>query len=331
MQFKPFYNDWLDCSELFDYSKKPILQVDLPQDFFKNLKFDKDSIRSYRMNAARRTAESLGDNPALCLSGGIDSQCMLQAWQEADLKFEAYTLVFDDHLNWQDVSHAREFCKWRKIKLNEIPFNVVSFLTRENFDYGLKYKCASPHFNVHYKMFELLRDMGYTGVCCGGGYLMKNNSVWGENLTANQMNFINFSSISTYPAQGSFLSFDPELTWVLSLLANALNIDYQFKNPYKHVDQNDIDSMNKIRYESKVMAYKRAGFDIIEQDKKYTGFEYVKEYFAKRSGDGWEFERRFRHPLEKLILVSQHTPNVSLNQQHLQDIESILKTTDLAI
>ena len=52
-------------------------------------------------------------------------------------------------------------------------------------------------------------------------------------------------------------------------------------------------------YLQKVIGYKRIGFDIIQQDTKYTGFEKVKELIEEQSGDGWAFERKFRDPLAK--------------------------------
>jgi deoxycytidylate deaminase len=57
-------------------------------DFFENLKFDAQSLKQYRIDAARLCAETLGDKPALCLSGGIDSQAMVQSWHEAGLEFD---------------------------------------------------------------------------------------------------------------------------------------------------------------------------------------------------------------------------------------------------
>jgi hypothetical protein len=55
--------------------------------------------------------------------------------------------------------------------------------------------------------------------------------------------------------------------------------------------------VKKERYFQKVRSYQRAGFNIIPQETKYTGFELVKKYFENLTGDGWTFERKFRHPL----------------------------------
>ena len=39
----------------------------------------------------------------------------------------------------------------------------------------------------------------------------------------------------------------------------------------------------------------------MQQPTKYTGFEKVKELFEEKTGDGWAFEKQFRHPLSKLL------------------------------
>ena len=51
-----------------------------------------------------------------------------------------------------------------------------------------------------------------------------------------------------------------------------------------------------------------AGFNIIPQAAKFTGFEEVKEKIKDfDSGDGWAFEKRFRFPLR----LKNPTPNVN--------------------
>ena len=308
--FKPFYNDWIDCSSLFEltnYQKdKPcLINTNLSADFYKNLRFDAESLKSYRIDAVYKCAEMLGDNPALTFSGGIDSQCMLQAWKESGLNFKVYTLVFKNDLNIQDVTNARKYCKEQNIQLHEIELDVVNFLSRENYDYGIKYQSASPHYNVHYKMYDILANMNHTGVCSGGNSIVHSQNDYGVAFTKNTLNFINYFKISSFPCQGSFLSFTPEIAWSICLLSEDIGLDIDlFKNKssiFRNIDQTTKNNIDNRVYKIKTNGYIRMGFNIIPQDKKYTGFELVKKYFESLTGDPWEFERRFRHPLEKII------------------------------
>lgn len=316
MEFEFFHQNWLDYSEFFGKEKNAKFSINLDLDFFNRLEFTKESLKKYRINAAINAYHTLGDNPALCLSGGVDSQAMLQCWTEAKLPFKAYTLVFNNYLNAQDVASARYYCRKNKIELNEIPFNVVSFLTRENFNVAMKYNSESPHFNVHYQMFDILRDLGHTGVCSGGQAPMynRNNKKYGQNLSINALNFLNYYKVTKFPCQGSFLSYYPELSWAITLLTPFVNI---IKKEYYTTDYNTdslVDSKHT-RYQSKIKGYRNVGFDIIPQAQKYTGFELVKKHFEYITGDGWEFEKRFRFPLEKVIKHHDRTTELVVNDE----------------
>jgi len=290
-----FYNNWLDYEPLFQTNKNSSnfteLTVNLDRNFFENLKFDKQSLTEYKIEAAIYCQKTLGDNPALCISGGIDSQAMLNSFVEASLNFAAYTFVYNDDLNLHDVELARKYCTEHGIKLIEIPFDVVQFLSRENYDFGINYKSLSPHFNVHFKFCDILKNNGHSGVCFGGCTPYYNNFMWGDNFSKNNFTYITYSKLNQYPVQGSFLSYYPKLAWATAMLT-----------PYTFMDLDDIKEyrnyirVQNLRYACKVIGYSKVGFNIQESE-KYTGFEKVKEYYASFTNDGYEFEKRFRIPL----------------------------------
>lgn len=297
MPFKAFYNDWLDCSGMIAENGNPNI-VNLDKDFFLNLKFDDQSLKQYRIDAAVKCAETLGDNPALCLSGGIDSQAMVLCWQEAGIKFDMIIGVFKDGLNKHDSDHAKMFCNSNNILYKELEIDIVKLLARENYSISEKYKSYSPHFNVHYKMVEILAEQGYTGACFGGVTPFKRNDEYGYNFFDMPFHFLKVQKILPIPMQGSFLSFYPELTWAIGLQTKDINhqVDMVSSSRYQ---QNKIDFLNHLRYIEKTKAYLKSNLNIIPQENKYTGFELVKEYFSKKCKDGWAFERQFREPIAK--------------------------------
>lgn len=320
-QFKPVYNDWLNIYPIFEKANAlrfyDYLDVNLDIKFFQSLQFDYDSLQDYRKEAAIEASKMLGDRPALCFSGGVDSQYMLYAWKEARLQFDTYVLVFDDDLNDQDVSHARNYCRELGIELKEIPIDIARFLTRENYDYGMKYDSASPHFNTHYKLFNILKDMGYTGVCCGGNTPTRilNKNQWGTNYVRNVWNFINYTKVEQFPCIGDFLSFHPKLTWALALLTAG-----QYNTELFDVYFNEESYKNAaIRYAEKVTSYRKTGVKILEQVQKFTGFEKVKIHFEKKTGDGWAFEKLFRTPFRDTLMHTTATP-VFRFQDGVQDV-----------
>ncbi|MBY0420212.1 MAG: hypothetical protein K2W88_19350, partial [Pararheinheimera sp.] len=48
---------------------------------------------------------------SLCLSGGMDSECMLMAYMAAGVKFEVAIMRFKDGLNAHDIESAEVFCR----------------------------------------------------------------------------------------------------------------------------------------------------------------------------------------------------------------------------
>jgi len=295
MQFKPFYNDWLDCSGMIAETGE-LNVVTLDKSFFENLKFDEENLKKYRTEAAIRCDETLGDNPALLLSGGVDSQAMVLCWHEAGLKFDVIIGVFKDDLNKQDSDHAKLFCETYNIPFKELKIDIVALLHRENYDIAERYRSYSPHFNVHYKIVEILAEQGYTGACFGGMTPFKRNGSYGQNFMGAPFHFLKIQDKLPIPMQGSFLSFSPELTWSIGLMCKDV-VHEGGRDILYTPSQEELDILNGLRYKEKTESYRRTGLKVIPQEQKFTGFELVKERYAKKYNDGWTFENLFRHKL----------------------------------
>ena len=319
LPFKCFHNDWLDVSGMMMRTGRHH-KLNLDYSFFDNIRFDDVSLKQYRIDAAKLCAESLGNKPALCFSGGVDSQAMIMAWREANLNADIFILRFDNDLNSQDYNHAIEFCKKIGIDYNVINIDITNFLSRENYNIGIKYKSASPHFNVHYKLVEILRDRGYTGVCFGGQAPNKNFNTWGKNFEKNPLNFVRIQDVFEIPVQGSFLSYYPQLAWAITLLTESFDED---QKPENTRTEKDFTRLINIRYPLKVLGYQRAGFPVIPQETKFTGFELVKKYFENLTGDGWTFEKRFRFPLAKLFDTDFKSYQIEVDEVISNKLESI--------
>lgn len=277
------------------------MPVHLDIDFFNDLSFTNDDLKQYRIEAAVQTAASIGPKLALAFSGGVDSQCMVQCFVEAKIDFDLFILRFKNCLNMQDVSHAIAYCEKNDLSYKIIDIDVLNFLSIFNYEYATRYQSASPHFNVHYKLFDMIMKEGYDGVVAGGNtplYTSSFNS-WGIGYNRNAQNYINYSNISGFKCQGNFLSYYPKLTWAISLLTPPVT-DY---NPARsNFTMQERQYWEDYRYLQKLRGYKRAGFNVIPQSQKYTGFELVKRHLEEKTGDGWSFEKLYRHPIEKLLI-----------------------------
>ncbi len=319
LPFESFYNNWLDISGMIGANGSDH-KINLDSSFFEELCFDKDSLKNYRIEAATTCAKMLGNKPALCLSGGVDSQAMVLAWKESNLFYDTYILKFNNELNKQDYEHGINFCRVNDIPFHIIDFDVVTFLSRDNYNLGVRYRSGSPHFNVHYRLVEILRDRGHTGVCFGGLTPTKNLNDWGKNFDKNAFHFVSIQDIFEIPVQGSFLSFYPKLSWAITLLTKSLDEIHEVENSRT---AQEFLKLIDIRYPLKVNGYENAGFNVIPQSTKYTGFELVKKYYEEITGDGWAFEKRFRYPLAKMFNTDYHTYKFNLSDSQRNILESI--------
>lgn len=313
---KPFYNNWVDVKNLWSRSTGAYTHnVNLDLDFFNSLQLDESSLKKYRISAVERVFETYGNNIALALSGGIDSQSMLQCFVEANADFKLYTCKFNDDLNIHDVEYARFIAKMYNVPLIEIEFNVINFLIKHNYEVGLKYESFSPHFNVHFKFFDILFDLGHKGVCAGGSVIDRIDDDYGSNFDRSPFSFIKYSEISQRNCLGSFLSYSPELVWAISLLSKPLNMS--FENVFSSMEVRD--KLTMLKYKNKVEGYLRAGLNVVRQKQKFTGFEKVKNYFAELTGNGWEFEQRFRNPLQDLFFINRVKPYKFLFESNVKE------------
>ena len=124
-QFEPFKDQWLTFTDILDpFAECITYSVNLGVDFFTSLKLDSDNTLQYRINAAKASAAQLGTNPVLCLSGGVDSQAMIQCWQEAGLKFDVAIMEFENNLNPTIPNCVRSGWVW----FGFARFGVVNFI-----------------------------------------------------------------------------------------------------------------------------------------------------------------------------------------------------------
>jgi len=329
----PFYDNWLDVSGLKEGSGVDhTCRLD-PSffDIFEHMTVTKK--KQWRIEAAQRCHETLGPYPALCFSGGIDSQAMLHCFSEADLEAHVIIFTFKDSLNKQDSDHAKMYCLEHDIPYREIEFDIVSFLTRDNTDITRKYGSTSPHFNTHYRFVEVLTHLGYTGVCFGGQAPDRLNGIYGSNLDKVPMRWSVISDKFQIANQGSFLSFSPELAWATTLSTppfdSSVNIDQL--NNLAQSDKNrtykEYRELVHERYKLKIQGYTNMGFSIIPQETKYTGFELVNTHFEKLHNDGWFFEKQFRQPLSRLdggkYNKDTHQYKIGLNPDQTEKLENI--------
>ena len=302
-----FYeNNWLECS-VEPHRKEQNTELLFNDHRALIWKFNKDIIIPdivdfNKMFAAIRRIP-LGDNPYVSLSGGVDSQAMCLLLQKAGIQFTAVTLEFENNFNINDTSNAVDFCNKYNIKHELVRLDVVPFLTQELPIYAKKYNCSSPQFNFHFKFYEfVIHKFSPTCILCGGNVPVKYNNNWTFQTTTAQNSWTNFSTVNNFNLIGNFLGWSIDIALPLMMLTP------------------NIDNVSE-RYFAKIEGMNRLGITVIPQKAKLTGFEEVKLYFEKLTGDGWFFEKCFRSPYVRLI--PNYTGVLELSDDVVNKLEKI--------
>lgn len=194
----------------------------------------------------------------IMISGGIDSQAMLYAWNLYGKDFIPTTVIYNEKFNLHDIEHIENFTKGKDFKINYLKFDLLSFLQNEYDTYSEEFRCSSPCISAYIKMTENLNGT----VIFAGDFLSQN----GARLTDAILGLYRASLIRKNLIPYFFLH-TPELAY--SFLKSIKKIDY-----YKLSD-----------YNKKVFLYQENGIPVIPQKTKISGFEKVKDYYDEHYYD----------------------------------------------
>ncbi|MBC7742887.1 MAG: hypothetical protein H7061_11870 [Bdellovibrionaceae bacterium] len=91
----------------------------------------------------------------VCLSGGVDSECVARSFVGAKVPIEAVILKFNANLNWHDVDPAVQLCEQIGLKYTLVELDIFDFLeSRKYQNYCLSYGLSSPMIASHVWLAE---------------------------------------------------------------------------------------------------------------------------------------------------------------------------------
>lgn len=274
----------------------------------------KTPIEEIKRKAVLSAAEVVGDNPVICLSGGVDSQTLLHMWHEQNIPYTAVTFEFSNGFNSQEFSDSKRFAESLGIPLKIIKLDAMRFLLQDLREFSKKYNISSPQFAVHAYFLDAIKNLGYTGAVLGGnGFVLTEDSLDFKLTMAQLLDIENYSQRSNFSVIPSFLNFDKDLCIALALATPIINQDHNPTNPLSTIAYDpltrsltpNVDVSVNDRYKSKTDSYRNINCKIIPQEKKKTGFEEIKEYYCSLNGNPLAFDRDFRLPLYFMIPESK--------------------------
>lgn len=194
----------------------------------------------------------------LLVSGGIDSQVMLWAWKLSGIPFRAVHYSYGT--NASDMVSVVEFCELQQIDLEILHFDALGFITSPKLvEMAKRYDCSSPQILTY---IEFTR--AHSETCVMSGNFVQPQSA-GINWTIYGLE--RFAQLEKPNFIPFFLLSSPQLAYSFY----HLDIKFKYEMFSKTGEKDD--------YISKTKSYLAAGFPVIPQKQKFTGFEEIKESY----------------------------------------------------
>lgn len=238
--------------------------------------------------AAGEIYKKFGTAPTLCLSGGLDSECMAHAFLAEGIPFKAATLIFTEDLNSHDSGHAISFCKEHHIPHELVRLDIVKFFTSGDYlAYVKKYFCHTPELAAQ---LWFLDQISGPFVWAGEAFrIFPGNEIPAiRSISEFEAVFYRYVKLNKLASVPNFHFFSSELAW--SFFKESLQKNYISFEEY-----------DPEYYKGKLDFYRNAGFELRELPERFRklhGFEKVKIYFDEQLKNTNEnYRDRFRLPV----------------------------------
>lgn len=239
----------------------------------------------------------------LCLSGGIDSEAMAEAFLAEKIPFEAVTLRFQGGWNDYDIAPAIDFCRRHGLHQVFVDLDVKEFLESGAYlIYARKYRCNSYQICVHLWFLDQLKGLPVLG---GQQFtpvfrtedLRTFNTEKGPTplpqkfigLSGDrQLSYERYSRLTGRTVVANFMQYTPELA-----------LSHQDLPLYRELIEENLQTGDiDLTYEKKCRWYAQAGFKARPKLDKFTGFEKLRHHYALIGGDEWHINQLYRKDLE---------------------------------
>ncbi len=249
------------------------------------------------MTEAIRAAQIIYENAkgqplGLCMSGGIDSECMAEAFLAAKVPFTVYTLRFQEGLNDFDIRQVAPFCEAHGIQHQYVDIDILNFFESGRYlDFAKTHRCISPQLVTHLYLLEQMDAIPILSWNPTAVYI-KEAEPFLNLPTDLYFSYERFFENTGREGVGLFFIYTPELFYSFLRTLVMQNILLQ-RGPAFGFDSS---------YWSKCVSYTSGGFKAQPRKDKQTGFEQLKMFLAEKYNAKEDtFNRLYRRPLEELF------------------------------
>ena len=272
---------------------------------YENLLFTDRKPIHVAIDAVKHIAKHYPAPYTLFASGGVDSQACIYSWLQSGIDFEVVFVKYENDFNMHDFLELELMQQQYGFKIKILEFNVIDFLTTKLKDYVTKYRTISPMLCTHFAISEIITD----GTVVFSGNYCPSYPTYVDYPTESWMNYLEVTKRKMIPC---FFLSDPELATSFYKIHNDeySNIEKRFTDQSRNIN-----GQANWEYNVKCAIYKQAGFPIIAQSYKATGFEKIKDYcdvhfpinlkerlvYSTMPGSKRAFEIKFRYPWIKIV------------------------------
>jgi hypothetical protein len=244
------------------------------------------------------------DEVNVCLSGGVDSQFVVDLLNKLGKKVNIFifSFVWDDCVfNSPDVLHAIRYCNKHNFKYTNIEIDYKQFLhSNQHLDVCKKYTASSPQIALQLKMLDFIDNIN--PIFLGGDTPLieyntnsKTSSIVGLSYQMYTTNaFFNYSTINNRLVIKDIFKINPKIQYLSYKHYNNTLIKYKLAYPAARGGEI---SHQPLRH----LFYQELEANILLPLLKNTGFEILKMHLAKQTGIYDQFNLLYRHPLSATL------------------------------
>lgn len=251
---------------------------------------------------AKLIAQTTQKQISLFLSGGCDSEVVLQSFCLAEIPLVAKTVVFKNAINQHDVDYAIKTAKKWNVSHQFIELDIIDFWKNKIDQYADPTQCVSPQLLVMMWMMDQFPDQ-YPVMGSGDCLLRRDleTDTWFLVEKEKIASWYRYQILQKQEACLGFFQYTPEI--MFSFLNDPLTLD-----AIQNCHINGYKSSNAFKYK----LYQK--YFSIEDRPKFTGFEKVMDLDAKYRnyleskfpGSNSEFRTNYFDLLDSIGFKSNH-------------------------
>lgn len=209
---------------------------------------------------AKKIASTTSEKIFILLSGGKDSEVVLQSFILAKINITAIIVRFEDDLNLHDICYAIIACEKWGVPYRFLDLNIKRFWENDLFDYAITSQCISPQMCM--LMYAADQIDGYPVIASGDCYLEPHQENWALLEKEKIVSLYKHFQLKNKNACPAFFQYTPEIIFSF-MNTSAIKLLIQ---------QTTITNSIAAKYE----VYESSGFSLLER-KKYTGYEKLQD------------------------------------------------------